>query len=132
MISLKIIFLNLINYLYSPQKKPGSSPARLFLFIRVYSVLTCFICLFSSYHDRLAPLFSEKRIIRVSRIPRYSVKLYHLSSFVFSCFLLEKLKVKFGLHLLQKNHRYAKMKVQKRNNRPQGVDQLCQVEIPPV
>ena len=31
MISLKIIFCNLINYLYSPQKKPSSSPARLFL-----------------------------------------------------------------------------------------------------
>lgn len=38
MISLKIIFLNLINYLYSPQKKPGSSPAEAFSLWRIYVV----------------------------------------------------------------------------------------------
>lgn len=37
MISLKIIFFSLINYLYSPQKKPDSSPAWLFLYVYTLS-----------------------------------------------------------------------------------------------
>lgn len=55
MISLKIIFLNLINYLYSPQKKPGSSPAMAFSIARIYAI-------FGTFHTTIyvkIPLFRD-------------------------------------------------------------------------